>query len=77
MYILQADLWTLDDIQARHNSQYKNILLSISVFGSSAYVVPLRSQGSNEVARALESIFKQDPYRKIQTDREANLLVHM
>jgi hypothetical protein len=34
-----------------------------------AYVVPLCSKRGDEVARALESIFEQDSYGKIQTNR--------
>ena len=33
------------------------------------YAVSLRSTRDGEVGRALESIFEQDSYRKIQTDQ--------
>ena len=70
-HILQADLLTLDAIQRRQNKPYKYILLAISVFSRYSYAVPLRSKRGNEVAKALEFIFEQDSYKKIQTDRRS------
>ena len=69
LQILQADLLTLDEIQRRHNTPYKYILLAISVYSRYAYAIPLRSKRGVEVAQAIESILQQDSYKKIQTDR--------
>jgi len=67
--IMQADLLTLDELQRRHNTPYKYILLAISVFSRYAYAIPLRSKRGVEVAQAIESILEKDSYKKIQTDR--------
>ena len=66
---MQADLLTLDEIQRRHNTPYKYILLAISVYSRYAYAIPLRSKRGVEVAQAIESILEQDSYKKIHTDR--------
>ena len=66
---MQADLLTLDEIQRRHNTPYKYILVAISVLSRYAHAIPLRSKRVVEVAPALESILEQACYRKIQTDR--------
>ena len=39
------------------------------LFSHYLYAVPLRSKRGDEVDTVLESIFEQDSYRKIQTDR--------
>ena len=57
IYYKQSFL-TLDEIQRRHNSPYKYILLTISVFSHYAYAIQLHSKRGNEVAKALESIFE-------------------
>ena len=75
LHILQADLLTLDAIQRRHNKPYKYILLAISVFSRYAYAVPLQSKRGNEVAKALESIFEQDSYKKFKQTVEVNFLI--
>jgi hypothetical protein len=62
---MQTDLLTLDEIQWRHNTPYKYILVAISVFSHFAYAIPLRSKRDVEVAQALESILEHDCYRKI------------
>ena len=72
--MLQADLLTLDPIQKRHNKPQKYILLAISVFSRYAYSVPFQSKRGNEVAKAVESIFGQDSYKKIQTDRGSEFI---
>ena len=58
------------------NRQYSNsslqtlqvYLLKMYVFSRYAYFVPLRSKSGDKAARALESIFETDFYRKIQTE---------
>jgi hypothetical protein len=66
---MQADLLTLDEIQRRHNTPYKDNLLAISVFSRSAYAIPLRTKRGVEVAQAIESSLEQDSHKKFQTDR--------
>jgi hypothetical protein len=66
---MQADLLTLDEIQRRHNTPYKYILLAISVYSRYVYAIPLRIKRGAEVSQAIESSLKKDCYRKIQTDR--------
>ena len=56
LYILQADLLTLDEIQRRHNP-YEYILLVISMFSSYEYGVPFLLKRTDKVDRALGYIF--------------------
>jgi len=58
---MQAYLITLDEIQRRHNSPYKYIPLSISVFSPAyaigiAFAIAFWKKRGFEVAKAIESI---------------------
>ena len=52
-----------------HNNPYKYILLAISAFSRYSYAIPMHSKRCEEITRTLESIFGQDSYRKVHTDR--------
>ena len=43
-------------------------------FSRDAYAIPLRSKRGDAVAKALESIFRENCYRKIQTDRRSEFV---
>jgi hypothetical protein len=74
---MQADLLTLDEIQRRPNTPYKYILLAISVYSRYIYVIPMRTKRGVEIAHAIESILKQDSYKKIKWTVVVNFLIHM
>ena len=62
------DVWELDilDLSSlkKYNSSYRYLLHEIDVFSNYLHSVPLRTKTGEEVAAALESIFKDPKYTK-------------
>lgn len=67
--IAQADLLVLDKLHVKHNKPFRYILLVVSIFSRYAIGLPLKSKTGSEVAKALDTILSNEPYKKLQTDR--------
>ena len=69
------DLWQIDLMEmipfANINKGYRYIMTCIDVFSRYAYVMPLRSKGDEEVAKAMQKVLAnaKPPPNNIQTDR--------
>ena len=66
------DLWQMDlmemIIYSQINNGYKYILTCIDVFSRFARAAPLKTKSANDVSIALQSIFKSEKPRNVQTD---------
>lgn len=72
--IAQADLLVLDKLHVKHNKPFRYILIVVSIFSRYANAIPLKSKTGAEVAKALDTILTQEPYRKLQSDRGTEFL---
>lgn len=69
-HYFQIDLFVLSDALARVNRQ-KYILFAIDTFSRKLFARPLKTKGGAEVARALESIIRENkrPFLKVVSDK--------
>jgi transposase InsO family protein len=63
----QADLVDMQEF-AKENGGFKYLLTNIDCFSKFAWAVPLKTKTGNEVAKALEKIYKDRCPYKLQTD---------
>ena len=70
----QVDLADMTRL-SRYNNGYQYLLTCIDIYSKYAWVVPLKNKGGEEVAKALDSIFKQGRVpKKVQTDKGREFL---
>lgn len=64
----KADLCDMSNI-AKDNDMYKYLLTVINLFSRRAWAIPLKSKHGKSVAEALDSIFRESPCKRFQTDK--------
>ena len=66
--IVQVDLVDLSSI-TRYNGGHRFLLTAIDVFMKRAWVIPLKTKTSHEVASAFERILGEVRFNMVQTDK--------
>ena len=59
---------------AKHNDNYRYVLVGIDLFSRFVFTAPLKKKEGKLVAKILNEILQQEPYKKIQSDRGKEFL---